>query len=63
MYLVPYVPLAYRERDGSYAFNEHMLVVGRIDGLELGVISSNGAFSRERSRRLSHHNRYRRALV
>jgi len=36
MYLMPYVPFAYRERDGSNAFNEHVLVVGCLDGLELG---------------------------
>jgi len=33
---MPYVPLAYREHDGSNAFDEHVLVVGCLDGLELG---------------------------
>ena len=36
MYFMPYVPFAHRERDGCNAFNEHVLIVGRFDGLELG---------------------------
>jgi len=36
MYLMPYAPFAYRERNVSDSLDEHVLVVGSLDGLELG---------------------------
>jgi len=35
MYLMPYAPFAYRERNVSDSLDEHVLVVGSLDGLEL----------------------------
>jgi len=35
-YLMPYAPFAYRERNASDSLNEHVLVVGSLDGLKLG---------------------------
>ena len=38
MYLVPYVPFAYCEIDGSNTFHEHLLAIGGLDGLELSML-------------------------
>ena len=36
MYLMPYAPSAYGERNVSDSLDEHVLVVGSLDGLKLG---------------------------
>ena len=36
VYLMPYAPFAYRERNVSDYLDEHVLVVGSLDGLKLG---------------------------
>ena len=36
VYLMPYAPFAYREQNVSDSFDEHVLVVGNLDGLKLG---------------------------
>ena len=36
MYLMPYAPFAYRERNVSDSLDEHVLDLGSLDGLILG---------------------------